>query len=170
MRGPSAPPDPEAEVQSVNSVLASIAARRDRGERAFLIVVSAKEGGGIASVRSEAELRAGLDSDDPASMGSFTGADGKTRYLRNLIREVPSLSEALDADPRASVADGVVKELRSYNPRPELDEIRNLELKNEKGEAALTFKKAGDSVRVLVFEATLASSAPAGYGVRGAQA
>lgn len=136
---------PDAEAQSVNSVLASIAARRDKGEKAFLIVVGAK-------------------------MGGFTGADGKIRYLRNLIRDVPGLNETLNADSKTSVADGVVKELRSYNPRPELDEIRNLRLGNKKDEAALTFRKAGDSVRVLVFEAASASSAPAGYGASGAQA
>ncbi len=170
MRNASTPSDPDAEAQSVNSVLASIAARRDKGEKAFLIVVSAKEGGGIASVRSGAELAADLASDDPASMGSFTGADGKTRYLRDLIREMPGLNEALNADSKTSVADGVVKELRSYNPRPDLDEIRNLKLEDKKDESVLTFRKAGDSVRVLVFEATLASSAPAGYGALGAQA
>ena len=167
----SGPYTPEDRVRSVDSLLASIAARRDRGETVFLIVVSAKEGGGIAMLRSASELQADLDSDDPASMGSFTGQDGKTRYIRNMVREVVGLDEALSADPKATVANGVVKELRSYNPRPELDEAKNLELKGEESKSALLFKKPGDSVSIQVFAATPANpSASAGYGPPGAQA
>ncbi|KAL9098061.1 MAG: hypothetical protein Q9187_009739, partial [Circinaria calcarea] len=145
---------PEMNAQLLESVLGNIASRRDKGEDASLIVTRVKNGGGSATVMSRSELAAALDSDDPASMGSHQGADGKIIYWRDVIKQLAGLLDKMDnSDPKISVARGIIKNLRSADKDTPFEESKSLKLKADKSMLAPEFQDTEYSIYIVNFKA-----------------
>jgi hypothetical protein len=71
---------------------------RRRGEPAFLVTISIPGGGTVATAYDRTQLIEGLQSSNPAAMGSITTNGGQTYSLRDLVLE--ALGRA-DAGPAA---------------------------------------------------------------------
>jgi hypothetical protein len=115
------PPDPNGtpatQAQTLDFTVGAIASRLDQGQETLLFVTKLGNGASISTVMSKSEFDAAMASDDPASMGSFEGADGKTIYVKDLISPLTGtagpLGTASAPDPKIALAWGIIKSMQS---------------------------------------------------------